>query len=144
MRFRLSTAVLVWILFTPGAPARAVTCDVPSAAHPTIQSAVDDASCTEVVIAAGTFEESAAIARTLVVQGAGSTLTFVRGQVEVSAGAVQLTGLHLSADGEALVAHSGAEVSGFDLEAVNGLAEPPLFADGFETGDTTAWSVSFP
>jgi hypothetical protein len=122
----------------------AATCNVPSAPHPTIQEAIDDIGCTEIVVAAGTFTEAPVVARTLSVQGAGSGSTFVQGQVEVSAGVVSLTGLNLAAPSEALWAHSGAEVSGFDLEVVNGFVETPFFADGFESGGTGAWAVVVP
>jgi hypothetical protein len=37
------------------APVGAATCTVPSAAHPDIQTAVDDIGCAPIVIAAGTF-----------------------------------------------------------------------------------------
>jgi hypothetical protein len=124
--------------------AAAATCNVPSAPHPTIQAAIDDIGCTEIVVAAGTFTEGPVIARSLSVQGAGSGSTFFQGQVEVSAGTVSLTGLNIAAAGEALWAHSGAEVSGFDLEVVNGVFETPLFADGFESGGTGAWSAVVP
>ncbi len=125
-------------------PASAATCNVPSAPHPTIQAAVDDVGCDPIVVAAGTFAEAPVIARTLGVQGAGSGQTYIQGQVEVSAGTVSLSGLNISAPGEALWAHSGAEVSGFDLEVVNGFVEAPLFADGFESGGTGAWSAVSP
>jgi len=125
-------------------PATAATCNVPSAPHPTIQAAINDIGCTGIVVAAGTFAEAPVIARSLSVQGAGSGSTFVQGQVEVSAGTVSLNGLNIAAPDEALWAHSGAEVSGFDLEVVNGAFEPPLFADGFEDGTTGAWAAVVP
>ena len=58
---------------------------------------------------------------------------------------MSLKGLNIAAPNEALWAHSGAEVSGFDLEVVNGeISETPLFADGFESGGTGAWSAISP
>jgi len=125
-------------------PGSAATCNVPSAPHPTIQAAIDDIGCTEIIVAAGTYAEAPVIARTLSVQGAGSGSTFIQGQVEVSAGTVSLNGLNIAAPDEALRAHSGAEVSGFDLEVLNGAFEPPLFADGFEDGTMGAWSAVVP
>jgi hypothetical protein len=124
--------------------AEAATCDVPSASHPTIQSAIDDVGCSDITVAAGPYEEPLTITRSLSLQGAGSTQSFVQGGVDVSSGTVNLTGFHLSAPGDALYAHSGAEVSAFDLEVVNGVVETPLFTDGFETGDTGAWSAASP
>lgn len=125
-------------------PASAATCNVPSAPHPTIQAAIDDVGCTEIVVAAGTFTEGPVIARALSIQGAGSNQTFIQGQVEVSAQTVSLNGLNIASPDEALWAHSGAEVSGFDLEVVNGAVEPSLFFDGFEDGTTDAWAAVSP
>lgn len=138
--------ILVVVTLAAGwaSPVGAATCNVPSMPHPTIQAAIDDIGCTEIVVAAGTYTEAPVIGRTLSLQGAGSDQSFIQGQVGVSAGVVQLTGLHVAAASEALWAHSGAEVSGFDLEVVNGLAETPLFADGFESGDTSLWSAASP
>ena len=126
------------------APAEAATCSVPSAPHPTIQAAIDDIGCDPIVVAAGTYVEAPVIARSVSVQGAGSGQSSVQGQVEVQAGTVSLTGLSISAADNALLAHSGAEVSGFDLEVVSGFVETPLFADGFEDGTTGAWAVTSP
>jgi hypothetical protein len=125
-------------------PAAAATCSVPSAPHPTIQAAIDDVGCDPIVVAAGTYVEAPVIARSVSVQGAGSGQTFVQGQVEVQGGTVSLTGLNISAPGDALVAHSGAEVSGFDLEVFSGFVETPIFADGFEDGTTGAWAGVVP
>jgi len=119
--------------------AGADTCAVPSPAYPSIQSAVDAPSCSQIDVAAGTYPEQVVIGRSLELAGAGSTESFVLGGVEVGAGTVMVTGLSLSGPGEALRAHSGAEVSGFDLEVVSGALDPPLFADGFEDGTTGAW-----
>ncbi len=125
-------------------PAGAATCNVPSAPHPTIQAAVDDIGCAPIVIAAGTYSESVAIARTVNLTGAGSDQTFIQGQVQITSGTVHLAGLHITGPADALWAHSGAEVSGFDLEVVNGDVETPLFADDFESGGTGAWSAVLP
>ena len=142
------TAILVggfMVVIQGWAPhAAAVTCNVPSTPYPTIQSALDDAACTEVILAAGVFDENPVVSRSMSVQGAGSSQTFVQGGIEVSAGAVALSGLHVSGPGEPLHAHSGAQVSGFDLVVINGVVEAPLFSDGFESGDTTAWSAATP
>ena len=143
-RFGCVRAAVVLLLTVAASPAGAATCNVPSAPHPTIQAAVDDVGCTDIVVAAGTYAEAPLIARDLSIQGAGSGSTYVQGQVQVTAGVVNLGGLNISAAGEALWAHSGAEVSGFDLEVTNGTVEPPLFADGFESGTTGAWSAVMP
>jgi nitrous oxidase accessory protein NosD len=126
------------------APVGAATCDVPSTTHPTIQSAVDDASCAPIVIAAGTYNENPIIDRTVNLTGSGSDQTFIHGQVQVTAGTVHLAGMHVLAAGEALWSHSGAEVSVFDVVAVSGVVQPSLFSDGFEDGTTGAWSGASP
>jgi hypothetical protein len=124
--------------------ASAVTCTVPSASHPDIQTAISDIGCTEIILAAQTFAESPAIARSLTLRGAGSSQTFIQGTVEISDGAVSLEGLHLASAAGALDVHSGAEVSGFDLMTIADGFETPLFADGFESGDLTSWSTWTP
>jgi hypothetical protein len=125
-------------------PAVAATCNVPSAPYPTIQAAIDDIGCDPIVVAAGTYAETLTISRTVAVQGAGSGQSYIQGGADVSAGTVSLTGFHLSAPSDALHAHSGAEVSGFDLVVVNGVFDVPFFADGFEDGTTGAWSATVP
>jgi len=141
---RVGILIATVAVVTMALPASAATCNVPSGPHPTIQAAIDDVGCTEIVVAAGTFAEGLVIARALSVQGAGSDQTFIQGQVEVSAQTVSLNGLNIAAPDEALWAHSGAEVSGFDLSVLNGVFAPPLFADGFEDGTTGAWAVTSP
>lgn len=144
---RISVAIAAAAVFTVAAmsiSAESATCDVPSGSHPNIQAAVDDSGCGPIVIAAGSYPESVVIARTLNLVGAGSDQTFIQGQVQIFAGAVHLAGMHISAADEALFSTSGAEVSGFDLVVFNGDFEPPLFADGFETGNTDAWSAAAP
>ncbi len=141
---RLATFVAILIAALAVPDVEAATCDVPTTSYPTIQAAIDDAGCTQIVLATGTFSETPVIDRALQLQGDGSTRTFIEGRVEVSAGAVHIEKIHITAPTEALWVHSGAEVSGIDLVVVNGLVESPLFADGFENGTTSAWSVTSP
>ena len=122
----------------------AATCNVPSATHPDIQTAVDDIGCDPIVVGAGSFVETVVVDRSLSLQGSGSSQSCILGGVEVQEGTVIITGFHLSGPGEALWSHSGAEVSGFDLVVINGIVETPLFADGFEDGTTDAWSAASP
>ena len=136
--------LLAAVMLVGVTPAGAATCNVPSATHTDIQTAVDDIGCAPIVIAAGTFIESVMIARSVNLTGAGSGQTFIQGQVQISDGTVHLAGIHLSAAGEALWVHSGAEVSGFDLVVVSGLVETPIFTDGFESGGTGEWSGVVP
>jgi hypothetical protein len=97
-------------------------------------------SCTEIVLAAGTFCESPTIARSLTLRGDGSSLTFIQGGLDVTAGEVILEKLHFASGDEPLRVHSGARVSGFEIIAVVGWPGPSVFADNFESGDVTAWS----
>jgi hypothetical protein len=53
-------------------PLQATVCNVP-ADHPTIQSAVNDPSCTEIVVAPGTYPENVMINRQLTLSGSGNT-----------------------------------------------------------------------
>ena len=132
------------------ASAAADVCTVPSASHPTIQVAVDDAYCTEIVLAAQTFVESVTVARDLTLRGTSSTSTVIEGRVVVEGRTTQVTIQDLLVDAsglgftDALVAHDGAQVSGDDLVVVNGLVGSTVFNNGFESGDTTEWSRSVP
>jgi hypothetical protein len=75
------------------------SCAVPTAAYPTIQSAVDDQACELVDVAAGTFLENVVISHDVTVQGQGPAETTLNGNAAgpvfaiESAGAVALTGL---------------------------------------------------
>jgi len=127
------------------APAQAATCNVPSVSYPDIQTAVDDVSCTPIVVAAGTYLETVVIDRDLTLDGAGSDQTFLLGQIQATAGVVHLKRLHITAPADALWAHSGGEISGFDLVVVNGAVQlNSIFFDGFESGDPTEWTAVLP
>lgn len=141
-----TTTLVAMVLLMGWSPfSGAATCNVPSGTHPDIQTAIGDIGCGPIVIAAGTYVETPVISRTVDLTGAGSDQTFIQGQVQVTAGTVHLAGLHITAPADALWAHSGAEVSGFDLEVVNGEVQSiPIFADGFEDGTTGAWSAVLP
>ncbi len=141
---RLATFIATLIAALAVSCVEAATCNVPTTSYPTIQAAIDDTGCTQIVLATGTFSEAPVIDRALQLQGDGSTRTFIEGRVEVSAGTVHIEKIHITAPTDALWVHSGAEVSGFDLEVVNGLVESPLFADGFEDGTTHQWSSVSP
>jgi hypothetical protein len=60
-------------------PALAAGCNVPSGSYPTIQSAVDDANCSPIVVAAGTYNENIVIIRSLTLRGAGAASTIING-----------------------------------------------------------------
>lgn len=158
MRRLLLRTALVLTLAPAVTAATAATCNVPSAAHPTVGAAVRDTACTLVQIAAGAFPENVAIARDLAVAGAGAASTFLEGYLVVSGAGVDVTLDALLVDGSAagvagcwgelLSASGGAHlVSGADvrvLQSGSGGAVCRLFVDGFESGGTRAWSASVP
>ena len=121
---------------------------MPSLAHPSIQAAVDDAVCTEIVLAAQVFSESVAVSRSLVLRGDSSATTKIAGQVTVTGATTEFTLQDLQVDGGgcfsvALDVGGGAQVtSQQDVVIVNagGGDCSVIFTDGFESGDTSAWS----
>jgi hypothetical protein len=130
-------------------------CTVPSAPHPTIQEAVDDLACTEVVLAAQTFTESVVVGRDLDVGGASSATTVIEGRVVVEGATTQVDLHDLTIDASApsvagcfpvaLVARNGAQISALDIVVVNGDGEAcVIFRDGFESGSTAAWTATVP
>lgn len=153
VRTSLVLSPLLLVAFVTPAPA--AVCNVPSGSHPTIQDAVDDLACTEVVIATGTFVESVVVDRSLEITGASSSTTIVEGRLAVTG-----TGVHLALDSlkidasapsvagcypEAVDVGGGASVTSNDLVAVNGDGDACLlFGDGFESGNTTAWGNTVP
>jgi hypothetical protein len=152
VKFGLGLAVLLALSAALG---DAAVCQVPSAPYPTIQSAVDDPSCTEIVLATQTFDESVTVGRDLTLRGASSTTSVIEGQLTVAGGSTQLELADLTIDAsaagvagtctEALQVTGGAEVNGRDIVVLNAGFDPSaVFADGFESGDTSAWSTAVP
>jgi hypothetical protein len=72
-------ALAVSQAFLPSAQAGAGPCRVPSNAYPTIQAAVNDATCATINVAAGTYTEHVTIARNVMIRGAGQDSTVVDG-----------------------------------------------------------------
>lgn len=147
--------VLPVMVLLRASPAGAAVCQVPSGPYPTIQSAVDAPACTEIELAAQTFHESVVIARGLELRGASSPTTVIEGQVTVQGGSTQVALQDLTVDGsapgvggtssEALLVEGGAEVNGLRIVVLNAAEDLlAVFADGFESGDTSAWSAVVP
>jgi hypothetical protein len=68
---KLKSILLLGTLLTLNASAAwAATCSVPSASYPTIQSAVDDPTCTTINVAPGIYPENVSITRSLTLNGA--------------------------------------------------------------------------
>ena len=77
---RLLPAGLFCLSLCAALPAAAAVCNVPSMAHGTIQSAASDMTCTEIIIAAGTYTEQITVGRvgSIYVHGAGAGRTVIR------------------------------------------------------------------
>ena len=150
----LRTVVFVAAAFTAAAAA-GIVCNVPAPTYPTLGAAARDAGCTQVQVAAGVFPENVVLTRDLAVAGAGSAATIVQGSFVVSGAGNDVTLDALLLDGtaagvagcwsELLTATGGATISsGADLRVLNtatGGTASRLFADGFESGGTLAWSA---
>ncbi len=148
--------LLLAILFP--AMLNGATCGVPSAGHPTVGAAVRDAACTTIQLAAGSYLENVVVNRDLGIEGAGSGLSIVAGAVEIAGAASDVTLAGLSIDGTAagvagcwpslLRTTGGARLAAGDdvLVTHSGLSNGGcrLFADGFESGGTLAWSLRQP
>lgn len=138
--------------------AAAALCGVPSVSHPTVAAALRDVACTTIQLAAGTYPENVAVARDVAIEGAGASLSIVAGAVAVSGAATDATLARLALDGTAagvagcwpavLSATDGARLAADDDVAVTNsgiaLGGCRLFADGFESGGTLAWSLRQP
>lgn len=72
------SVLVVGFTVLSGQTASAATCAVPSISYLTIQSAVNDANCATINVAAGTYNEQVTIARSNVtITGAGSAFTTI-------------------------------------------------------------------
>jgi hypothetical protein len=146
--------VLLAALLPAAAPLAAAICNVPTTGYPTLAAALADPTCDPIQVASGTFTQSLAIARDVTIVGAGSGSTTIAGWVSVTGSATDavINALRIDATGASaplcyasgLDVRGGARASGFDL-AVIGRPSPTagcaFFADGFESGDTAAWSA---
>src|SRR3989344_3464955 len=118
----LISAFAVASLFAPlAASAAGPICSVPSVDHPTIQSAVDDVTCTTINVAAGTYAEHVAIGRALILNGAnvGIAGNDIRGAESVitgdATGALQITASDVTVDGFEVMSASNALGSGIHM-----------------------------
>ena len=150
MRFPAGFTCVVLCVFCASS-ALADVCTVPSAPHPTIQAAVDDSACTEIVLVAQVIAESVAVSRSLLLRGGSSATTEILGQVTVSGGTTEVTlqDLKLDASGCSSVAldvTDGAQVTTLQDVVVVIATEGscPIFASGFESGNTLGWSNAVP
>ena len=151
--FRAGPVLLLALGLMARAPAGADVCSVPGS-HPTIQEAVNDSACTEIDLSDQTYPESILVTRSLTIAGPGAGTAILEGGVEVtrSGTIVTLTDLEVrnGCQPEALSAAGGGRVEGTGLVVVRSAALPcpsviaDIFLDGFESGDTSAWSSTVP
>jgi len=145
---RLVIPLLVLILATVGPPLHAQICSVPGS-HATIQEAIDDPACITITLSAQTYTESIRIPRSLTLAGPASGGSIVQGLVLMVGSATEVGLQNLRVENgclpNALRTISGATMNGTNLEVERSAALPcpqtadTIFADGFESGDTTAW-----
>ncbi|MCL4838039.1 MAG: hypothetical protein KJ058_08750 [Thermoanaerobaculia bacterium] len=149
--------VLLAALLAAAAPLAAAICNVPTTGYPTLAAALADPTCDPIQVAAGTLTESPAITRDVTIAGTGSGSTTIAGWVSVTGaatdavlGALRIDATSASAPlcyASGLDVRGGAKASGLDLVVV-GRPTPTstcgFFADGFESGDTAAWSARRP
>lgn len=149
--------VLLAALLPATASLPAAICNVPSTGYPTLAAALADPTCDPIQVASGTLSESPAIARDVTLAGTGSGSTTIAGWVRVTGAATDavLNALRIDATGataplcyaSGLDIRGGAKASGLDLVVVGRptpTAACAFFADGFESGDTAAWSARRP
>jgi hypothetical protein len=145
----LQVGLLAVLVLALGPLAEGATCTVPSGSYPTIQAAVDDPTCTDILLGSQTYAESVVVDRSVAVEGVSSSSTVIQGQVRVSSGSVVLDSLRVDTSSSALAGRfaaalevaDGAEVDGVDLKVVH---RAVLFGDGFESNSTAAWSAVAP
>lgn len=148
-------AFIVAVVVGAAPAALAAPCPVPTGSHPTIQSAIDDGTCTEIELGSQTYTESIAIGRTLSVSGVSSSASVIAGRVHLTGTSTVVSLADLTADGsdpavagcfrEAVDVDDGAQLVGSNIVVINGDGEGCLlFGDGFEDGTTGAWSAATP
>lgn len=142
---------------TKATQAPQATCVVPTQ-QPTIQSAVNQGTCTTILVNAGVFRETVTIHRSLTLTGAGVDLTTITGRVEVSGAGVVVLISDLAVDttgplsagcfDHAIQILDGAEALVIRSRGINiapgsrSCLFYPIFVDGFETGNTSRWSAA--
>ncbi len=150
---RVAVALLVPIVAALAPPLAAQTCTVPGS-HTTIQEAADDPACATITLSATIYPESIVIRRSLTLAGPAAGGAVVQGLVLMTGSGTLVTLQDLRVENgcvpDALRAVGGAMVAGEILEVERSAALPcpatadTIFADGFESGDPSAWSSTSP
>ena len=118
----------------------AVTCQVP-ADRPTIQAAVDDPSCTDIVLGNQIYAESVAIARSLLMFGPDGGSAVIRGAVSVTGASVLAMladfGIEDGCPGPGLAADQSAEIQAEEVTVMSSGqfacgGGDTFFSNGFE------------
>jgi hypothetical protein len=149
----LVAAVLAIVTVAATPPVHAQTCTVPGS-HATIQAAADDPGCGAVVLAAQAYPESVVLRRSVTMTGPGTGGAVVQGLVLIAGATTVATLRDLRVENgcvpDAVRAAGGARIEGETLDVVRATGLPcpltadAIFADGFETGTTNAWSSTTP
>lgn len=122
-------------------PAFALNCTPPSAAHATIQEAVNDMDCDAITLQAQPYPESILISRSLTLLGNPIGLSIIQGAVVVSGTSVEVTMQELHIDNgcpdPGLWVKQGAHVYPSQVEVRRVVLDCPppfgfIFYDGFE------------
>ncbi len=149
----VAAAALALAAVLTAPPLHAQTCTVPGS-HATIQAAADDPTCATVTLAAQTYPESVVLRRTLTLAGPAAGGAVVQGLVLVSGVGTVATLRDLRVENgcvpDAVRAAGSARLEGDALDVVRSAGLPcpltadAIFADGFESGNTSAWSSTSP
>lgn len=100
-------------------------CTVPSGAYPTLQSAIDDPGCEGAVLASGDYQGPFRITRDFPITGPSDFTARLLGGLEVEGD------VDVDVRLEYVLVQAGVDPA-------------LIFADGFESGDTTAWASTTP
>jgi len=151
--WRIVFAALALVLAAPATSVHAQTCTVPGT-HTTIQEAADDPTCATVNLSAQTYPESIIIRRSMTLAGPGTGGAVIQGLVLMTGSGTQVTLNDLNVENgcapDALRSSGGARLTCNNLDVVRSgtlpcpLTADTVFTDGFESGNTGAWSNTSP
>ena len=143
--------VLIAILALAPGVSFAVDCTVPDGSYPTVQSAINDVTCTTINLSDQSYPESILIYRSVTIAGPPG-LADIAGFVKVQGGStvVQMNNVMVQNGCQPLAFEvmTGSQFDSTRLEVIYQAGDPcpelevTLFADGFESGNTSAWSVT--
>lgn len=100
-------------------------CAVPSSSYPTLQSAIDDPACEGAILASGDYPGPFRLTRDFPITGPDDFSARLLGGLDIEGNA-------------------NVDVRLEYVQVQAGVDPALIFADGFETGNTTAWSSTTP